>query len=489
MNDIKNGGWEQWRDFILSLPESLQPAAVDDAWSCMTAGLIKSYLLAAGEVRNDKRRGPKVRRANLQRLLPPILLIQKAHSIRLRGKEKENPYRINNRSNSRSYFPFIADDHINTKEEIDLSKLHYNRKKYFIDPHSFCGEFFDTISARITLYDVPESKEARLTFHNCYLRKLPMITQDTMKSTDLLEQLIVTYTIKQALNGDTEARSKLIELYVWKAMKEIRIALKNREEKGLPVPQFNSRDLSREFLDFLLGGLYQPEDLIKYLQSETVAERSQFPLWTEKFFIWYFVEYLPPYLESVAQNPGSVDPDNVMAMMSPYSLIHAGLRWKHPQYKYARRFLSYCYRPQKDLNLTTWLFAPFPYGRFRLLLQERINEEEKPKGLILQTINDGQDDPPSQEEYLDSLNKKDPWVEPPEEPYFFQSTIDALLKKAEKKPPQRKIGFKRNVQIYRQNKKEGYDQRELAQMHGLSRRQIIRIIKQIDKEVKRIEKN
>ena len=254
--------WDSVKQFILNLPESLQPIAIDDIWASMTTELIKNYLLAASEVRNDRRRKPEVRRANLQRLLTPVLLIQKAYSIRLHGKEKENPYRIN--FSGKSYFPFIVDDHINTKEEIDLSKLHYDRKKYFIDPHSFCGEFFDTIGARITLHDGPQD---RLTFHECYLHKLPTITQDTMKSSDLLDQLIVTYTIKKALNGNKEAQKKLTDLYIWKAIKETQIALKNREGKGSPVHGFKSRDVSREILNFLLGGLYQPENLIKYLQS------------------------------------------------------------------------------------------------------------------------------------------------------------------------------------------------------------------------------
>lgn len=518
--------WSQLRDSILRLPKSLQRTAIDDVWSSMTTELIKNYLLAAIEVRNDKRRPPEVRRANLQKILTPILLIQKAYSLRLLGKEKENPYRITNRFNNQSYFPFIADDHINTKEEIDLSKLHYDRKRYFIDPRSFCEEFFDTIHARITLYDdqpekweeyyngidvttalrkklgitpvhndVPPSIpsiEDQMTFRDCYHRKLPTITQDTIKSHDLLDQLIVTYTIKQALNGDGAARQKLVDLYIWKAIKETSIALKNRELKGFHVHGFNIRDASCEILHLLLGGLNNPESLINCLQSgrRKRNKRSLFPLWAEKFFIWYFAEYLPPYLEYAAQNPESVNPHSVVAMMSPYSLIHAGFRWNHPQYKHARRFLSCCYRPQKDLNLTTWLFAPYPYGTFRLLLQERIDEEAIPNGLILPEINDDSDDDPlSQEDLLDSINFKNRAADEPEEQYFFQSTIDALLKKGNKKTPKKKNLLKRNVQIYRQYKKDKYRQTELAEMHQLTREQINRIIKQIDKEVKKIEKN
>lgn len=526
MKENEKEDWQEYRRFILNLPAPLQAEATEEAWSLIFIKLIENYLQTAANVRNDKRRGPQVRRTNLQRLLKPILLIQKGYSLRFTGKEKENPYRINDRFKKRSYFPFIAGDHINTKEEIDLPKLHYNREKYFIDPQSFCGDSFDTINARITLYDTPPEKfeeycnsgdltavlknklgitavgsdvpqvisvkEDRLTFHECYLHKLPTITQDTMRSNDLLDQLIVTYAIKQALNGDKQARNKLMEVYGLKAIKETNDFLKIRYEWRKPVHEISTNVDTQQILYLLLGGLCEPETLIKGFLSEREGRRIYLPLYVENFFLWYFSEYLPPYLDAVAQNPDSVDPLHVVTMMSPYSLIRSELRWKPLNNKHAKRFFSYCYRPQKDLNLTTWLFSP--YGKFRLFLKDTIKELGRSKYIRLQkewyphgSAQAVLNPPLPQEAWLDWYALKNREINE-FEALDIHFLTEALLKGADKKTPKKKILFTRNIQIYCQYKKDEYSQTDLAKMYTLSRRQIIRIIKQMEKEVGRIKK-
>ena len=305
--------------------------------------LIQTYLDAAEEVRKNKKLSPETK---LRKLLPPLHEIQhiffpnypKCYTW---NHEKKKPVEDD-------IIPFINDEYIDLKKELDLKNLRPNPEKYSIlEDTEFkkLGRLYTSnrniwLSEEYRWYltycrDVNpiseaefkgkcETKEIDLT-ETEIIRKpskwdlipperigppqvyksireiwpdwLPTLSQETIKSKDRLTQILVCYTIKRALNSDEEAIKKLYDLYE-KKVEYCALQLAKRHRKLFLYLEKMKTD-SKLLLRRLIAGFRPDYILTQLLQDTSEKLIDTIPDWTKKFFIYYLSQWIPQKLTEI----------------------------------------------------------------------------------------------------------------------------------------------------------------------------------------------
>lgn len=456
----------------------------------------------------------------LERLLDPLIglnkLLAPLHSL--------NEYR---RSWDGTY-PFISE--CVEKDDLDLENLDYDRDKYGIDwcendrPHRR--------GPRIWKYETEEERRIReevmtqeairrqievtdfepsLVIHeypsDLYPEWLPALDEEKIQSKDLLDQILVCYTIKRAMNGDEKAINKLYSLYK-DAAEGVGINFRHYNKEIATVDEV--KNTSRVLLRFIIEG-FSPEHILMNLLSD--QKNLSIPGWVKDFFIYYLSQYLPPIIQDALTEIGLIQRDvqrnrfifqyfRLLAILNPCAPIRDVTLWENSPVR-SRRFNTYCFRPGivkmgPRKNLTTWIFgrrneidtltkakreddtigrAWQPYGKLYQLIRDKyrpdIEKQKKKKNFAFGDldIEEGnlniqdqaaaaRDNRPSvEDEIMD--NEKD------------QETINRVIKRLSMAPIP-----SRNTEIFIQWFFEGIIQTELAERYNLSTRQIKRICRE-----------
>lgn len=338
--------------------------------------LIDEYFSVVAEIEKGKKplseRKRQERQDYLKRLLTPLVKLNRLHP------QGENPYLKHDGT-----YPFI-EEKFWVDKEIDINKLHYDKQKYYINfEYSKPLNYFDPDAKNITIrneYRVyvanKEEKEkarkeyieklkrqgkripaslyyspltpldaGKTSIRELYKKWLPTLTQDIMKNKDLLDQILVIYTIKRALNGDEKAIEKLYSLYEDTA---IGIAVITAKKRKLNKDDINViKQEAKTCLSFLISG-FRPEDIMNGIEL---------PLQIEKFYCWYLSEYVPKELDKILKRePYKLDGVEIDYLLNTISIMDAYTSWQNTP-KRVVKFNSYSFRPTKGKYLTIWLFG------------------------------------------------------------------------------------------------------------------------------------
>lgn len=371
---------KQVRQFLTN-PEN------QDILNTCRAKLIYRYYSVVGEIRKDKRKLSAKdfrtnRRKYIKKLLTPL------HKL-----TKLNPSIY---FDTAPFGPFIP-EWIWLDREINRDNLIYDRQNYHIDlPEK--SRHFDPYVRNVYIHS------KRTSISKIYEECLPTVTKDTIKSKDLLNQILVCFTIKRALNGDKKAIEKLHKLYEDTA---INIATKMAYKRGLRDHIEDIKQEAEILLRLIISG-FSPEEIVNYLQSD---EKDQLlPLWIEKFYFWYLSEYIPQEIRKIQKCPEKYVPKRIQRIMklpadvcglkfvpillNVYTPIQYNTSFKDTP-KRVMRFNSYSFRPNKDTNLTTWLFGTGRgdmKSKLRQLISKSIDDYWKMKKEIPHELIEGKED-------------------------------------------------------------------------------------------------
>lgn len=465
--------------------------------------LIDHYFLAIVEV--NKKGCNLSRDDKLKLLLTPVLALSKLSLF-------NEP------------IPF-TDETIDLEHELDLTNLDYDRSQYIItsniiDPLEPCiyltekNEFYSRGETTVNSTEGSTEKErlkakaaipsgGGISLMDLHEKWLPNLTQETIKSKDLLNQVLVAYTIKKAQNGEDNnlSASKLFDLYKDAAQEIAKKIYKKFASE--PISNAELRDAKRsalEYLRFLIQG-FNPRNIIKGLIKDKNANLILLPLWMKNFFIEYLSKYVPQMMALILkehmQNNDKrkkITLDLILnVLLNPHSPIVFGTLWKGTP-KRISQFNKYCYRPEKmgpQKNLTTWLFGT---GMFYQLLKQQFKELEdnllkSDLAFLQKKENEADASQKKQHEKLDfdSMYKFD---EEYKQDLAFEETRDDIqddkllrddiVSLEEISDAISSIGIsKRDIDIFYQWKVEGLTQQKLANRYSLSVRQIKRICHKI----------
>jgi len=246
---------------------------------------------------------------------------------------------------------FARDDHINLDEELDLSALEKISDDWIITPDWKLRQFgsLDT-SANIISVDftnfLPKSKKTATTINNNLTRTsiqklfkdwLPHLDQDRIHSKQLLDQVLLCFTIKRAQNGDEQASEKLISLYIGRAASKetyynvLKMLvsrgknIKSTKKKNLNLDDKSNvtsfkytddfRQIAKIYLAFIIRG-FSPKSILDSMIREPEPEFLPLPAGTVDVFLNYFGEYIPRIVEKYqihlnCMNDSLKDPSNI----------------------------------------------------------------------------------------------------------------------------------------------------------------------------------
>lgn len=492
--------------------------------------LLKEYFAVVAEIEKDrkfKNKPSKTKRQDyLKRLLKPLVELNCLHPL------GENPYLRHD-----STYPFI-EEKIWIDKEIDINSLHYDEEKYSIDfEYSKPLNYFDPDANNIIILDeyrryikkqeektgqayayieqlkqqnkrIPNSLyyppitpiDARHTsLRKLYKEWLPTLTQKKMKSKDLLDQLLVTYTIKRALNQDKDAIDKLYSLFE-KAAEAIAVKMAIARK----IPEHDLPDIEQEakiILRFLLSG-YSPEYIINSLLK---GDRKQYkiPLWVEKFYFWYYSEYVPKELAKINKSEPrdehterarrilakrgfskkEIDYFEIEYLLNPVAPMYAYTLWRNSPIR-VMKFNSFSFRPSKGKRLSFWLFgfkgdakkgtfSGAMKGRFCQMLSDFLDDCVKREIPYDFSDEDLDNKTPGKIKFMKEVKLKGAESSSQRK----REISDEDIEKA--KPILKGRGFSdRDIQIITQ-RLQGYSYNEIAKKHKLSRRRIIQIYKKV----------
>lgn len=306
--------------------------------------------------------------------------------------------------------PFI-DESINLTRDVDLTKLQYH-SSYIIpsgilDPYApsiyltennpFYSRNEGLSQDNLCNTDKKKPEEKTMMFFGGgtslnYIHKkwLSTITEKTIQSKDLLDQILVAYTIKKAQNPyiswmEPEYYGKNInmnnaemdflnenpcaeKLYVIYENTTKALASKYFEKKENLVERLTKKeDIINDglcFLRLVLAG-FNPQSILERLLNEKDYSLSC-PFWIKDFYIEYFTKNVLPKIaqfmetvKSTSQNKKIVVEVLLNILFNQDSLIRAGVHWDRKE-KTAHQFGSYLYRSEKMgpySNYTPWLLG------------------------------------------------------------------------------------------------------------------------------------
>jgi len=222
---------------------------------------------------------------------------------------------------------FAREDYINLDEELDLSSLENKSDDWAILSNWKLGQFgdIDTNDDIISVNYPKFLSEAKNTFsqikdsmvrksiRSLYKDWLPQLSQTRMQSKNLLDQILVCYTIKRAQNGDKQASDKLISLYIGRAAsketfdnvlkmlvareKNIKSAKKKNSklDNKSNIKSFKYTDdfqqIAKSYLAFIIRG-FSPRSILDSIR-EPESDFLPLPAGTGDIFLYYFSEYIP----------------------------------------------------------------------------------------------------------------------------------------------------------------------------------------------------
>jgi hypothetical protein len=441
-----------------------------EGWAPIVSGfkarLLESFLLTAAEVRGKQRISRLQRREYLKALVTPLVKYSQLQPV-------DQPF-----VHPDGTYPFV-NEKIRVREEISVRQFIYDRNRYTfnerrirnecLDPDEPCIElmeerqrWIEELKSRphrefVTLGPFPYENSLR----DLYQGWIGKLTMEVMKSRDLLDQLLVIFTIKRALNGEERAIKKLYDLYADTATA---IAYKMARRYNIFDCWDDIKQDAQFLLRFILTG-FNPRTVLEALTNPDSRRLLPLPLWVEKFSLYYFSQFLPDELAKLMQdaNEGSAGLQ-IMALLYPSSFFNDDARWRGTP-KRVMRLNNLCFRPKKDANLTIWLFGnrstPDGYmtGRFCQLLRDRLRET-----------------------YLGTKPERNA-VEFDESSYVEDNGKEALQDEVSVEQTRDKLkdgGFaKRDIDIFCGAVFDETPKVRLAKQHGLSRTQIYRIINEI----------
>lgn len=428
--------------------------------------LIESYFQTVAEVNNNKKLASSEK---LKKLLKPLVILKALDP------------------NSRLNF---IDENINFESELDLKRLIRNSEKYIVDTD---GDIFfqksrvlNTRYRNIYLVEMDGSIAEYVSIaqmHKCWLLTL---TQEKMKSNDLLDQMLVIFTIKRALNGDSDSIEKLHSLFIDTAEAiAIKLATRRRAGGRVDIPFDDIRQEANTLLRLLIAG-FTPEQILKAL---TLDARGllRIPKSVEKLYIeWLTKEGPARAVEIMGQPLSNIDPMYICVLLDPASPIRADTEWRLTP-KAVRRFNSFSFRPNCKTNLYTWLFgikcnpvkgvtSGFMQGRFCQFFSEWLDGRYKSMSEVSCDFSELDGGFEEKGDCFDESNSYTGLSSLPEELTFD----DEAIMKAKELLIRR--GFdKRDIEII-VLKLEGLSYAEIAEKYSLSRRQIINICNKVKKK-------
>ena len=314
------------------------------------------------------------------------------------------------------FHKFIDDRYIDIKNELDLNNLEWprddgkwigqflkdgkppNEQGYLIslDTESGMDGVLYTDACNICIseqylgnilgkdykrLDLASDKKAHLlapdynhtSVHDIYEWWLPTLTLKKIQSSDLLDQILVCFTIKRALNGDKDAITKLTEALLISAKSKttyfytrrlLSYKLHKVVDKRLAIQENGNRDaIQRRKLDISTMIKLDQDDVENYacallpvivagsqpraiieniLCDDKKSDLLPFPKWIRQFYLNYIAEY-----ERVEPNP--------------YAMISAKTIWGKSS-KSIHSFNGYSFVPGRGYkigpksNLYTWTF-------------------------------------------------------------------------------------------------------------------------------------
>ena len=545
--------------------------------------LIQEYLKAVEEVKRNRKLPPEDK---LKKLIPPLHEIQ-----RIFFPNYPKYYDV---SGLVDIIPFADDGYIDLRKELSLEDLIPNYDKY-----SICDTVFDKTGLLDTqrrnislsekyewylvycrkvkpisepdferIYDkeiAPEIKPAKnspqldsILENKLYpplLHKsiseiwpgwLPTLNQKSIKSNDLLTQILVCYTIKRALNGDEKASKKLYELYVGVAQA---IAIKIGMKFHVPREIKDIKQDAAILLRLLIGG-FRPDYILEQLvKDESERTIMVFPKWVKGFYIYYLLEYVPERLretltrlkeigrlikfvddfssgaistmdlikqdEAAKEVIEKLQSSNiedavellrgrigvlgleVVTLLNPYAPIQDGTVWKGTP-KRLNRFNSYSFRPGQvkmgpKNNLTIWLLgtpAKPQYGKLYQLLRDKYKpvavkrrKEESLESMI---------DEDREESFYSEDRKKALGMGEKDIKKYQDKSVNEIIQKEEIERLKKELidlgASARNVEIYfRWKGDDKPTQSEIAKEYGLSMRQVGRICQQLKRLLPKVK--
>jgi hypothetical protein len=487
----------------------------------LVTNLILDYF---GAVKYVRQKSKLAKEEKLQRLINPLIKLNKIlaplHSL------PENPYRRFDGT-----YPFICERVY--KDDLDLDHLEYNKSRYSIN---WCEN--DRIPARrgprICLYETEEERRLREEVRSkeearrgieledslikddypesLYPAWLPTLDEEKIQSRDLLDQILVCYTIKRAINGDKKAVEKLYSLYE-DAAEGMGVKFAHRTNQlGVNLDVNEAKNISKVLLRFIIEG-FSPERIIRDIFLDSKGMFFHIPGWVKNFFIYYCSEYLPPRIQAILKELESVKQTGqknrfttllyfkLLVLLNPYTPIRDGE--KSPVI--SRKFNTYCFRPGAVkmgpyYNLSTWIFggrkdidaltkskredgtiakACQPYGKLYQLIRDEYRLEIK--GHKAERTFDFLDDPEEDQGRL-SLKEKNKALSSKEK--RFDKPPGEIIAKLTKRGISQRDAEIFTKWKFPRSSKEFATQEKIAREFKLSRRQIIRICRRIAESFK-----
>lgn len=510
-------------------------------------GFVEEYLQAVEEVKTNDSLSLEEK---LRKLIAPLLNLTHA----------DNP--------KFDQFVTVVDEHyIDLRNEVDTEKLSHDYENYDIQsPIDIGGAWLlDTgtpaiwLSDKITDYlaycrdvepitetafgdiykdaekteivddekwkDVPAAlfSVSRLTLNEVHELWLHSLTEESIKKGDLLQQILVCYTIKKAQNGDQKAIDKLLELYQNKARSNTTVrVIKRLLASELQNDEDFDEDIKQAaatYLWLIVGG-FRPRQIIDAIMQQN--KHYSVPKRIKKFYLTYFSEEVPNriqetliqlyvqlnflaqclkhilVLEGVDSNGTGTAAslqrlqefkkrtENTVfdlklaidVLLNPYCPIMEGC-WTDEEGKH-HGFNDYRYKPNKKGNLTLWLFGSEgrpEYGKVYQLVKDQFATE----------INRGRE----------TVSANYPEHEPNEPP--IQTLIsryegEEMTQSVEDKDLIDKVfaelartgRSERDIELYLRLKALDSSHEEIRQAFGIGTRQQQNIVKAIEKDLKRI---